>query len=114
MDNTNNLQTHAESYLLYLKPATCRQKVPLYKIEETDHRSFMEKAERLPYSDQQIRIYKKSLEEIFGQYVKKMEELDEMFATYQDIKALIKQRQPLANTMKYARVRRLEPIRKKR
>jgi hypothetical protein len=113
MGDTITLQTHPKSSPL-LGAAAHRQKMQLFKISEAEHRNFMEKVERLPYGDQQVRICKKSLEEIFTQYIKKMEELDEMFATYQDIKEQIKQRQPLANTMKYARVRRLGPVNKTR
>ena len=75
-----------------------------------EHNKLMEKINELPFGDEHSKIYKVSLEELFAKYQEQMKALKETSTAYEDIAVLIRQRQPLTNTTKYARVRRNETL----
>ncbi len=83
---------------------------PVSPISRAEHKKLIEKISQLPVGDKDSAIYRRSLAELFEKYEKQMRELEETSLAYHEIAELIKQKQPLTNTMKYARVRRLQPV----
>lgn len=84
--------------------------LPLSQLRDSEHNILLERISSLPFGDSQACIYKKSLEELFARYKGQLNDLADTIAAYEEISVLIRQRQPLMNVRKYARVRRIEQL----
>ncbi len=82
------------------------QQALLKGLSNSEHDTLRLKIEGLSIGDSQVRVYQKSIEELYAKYNEQLTELSETVSVYREIAQMIQQRQPLTNQRKYAKVRR--------
>ena len=85
---------------------------PLLLLSGEEHLNLVHKINQLPFGDADTRIYKRSLEELYEKYQQQVKKLAETCASYKEIAELVRKKEPLTNTRKYVRVRRISAERK--
>lgn len=83
------------------------QDIPLNKLTDARHWELLNRIRRLPFGDKQTVVYKKSIEELFARHNEQVKALCNTIDAYNEVALMITQKQPLINTRKYARVRRI-------
>jgi hypothetical protein len=84
---------------------------PAYEITSInpkEHLKVLEAINNLPYDQTQIRIYVRSIEELFAKYEIQVSELAQTLSDYDEVAKAIRNLQTLMGQRKYIKVRRQE------